>query len=424
MIHATPIDALPDPEIDLFAWRRRTMDIVLWVIVAARFVHLVLFLTTALRSSGALKTDHLIMVSPFLLLLALACAKSLPLLLRGWGLLGLGYLHVAIAFAQVGRIEGFIPLTLVNQPVLAMILMGRKSAWTAAGLSIALFGLGAALLHTGLMPPPEPMLATSGPLQAWAVWLVIFVPLFTLQDRFIALFQRLLARERQTRTHLEEGIQERSILEHALLETTERERQSVGHELHDGVCQQITGAMLHCKAMEKAACEGQVPSPKSIQAVNTMLGASLGQVHDLARGLSPGTLTAETLLPSLRELARRTRETFELDCEVEAGDLPERLEPSQATHLYRIAQEALVNAVKHGEPTRIQISLHQEGGGLMLQVCNDGRPITASDGQGMGLRIMRHRSDLLGGILAMTSDGDSGVCITCTIPLAPCEVTA
>ncbi len=420
----SPSDPLPDLQSELQSWRRRTMDIVLWVIVSARSLQVGLYLREMHLAGNTIGPQELLTMAPFLAVLSLAIFRRLPLGLRGWSILAMGYLHITLTFFQTSRIDGPAPLALISQPIFAMILMGRTSAWTAAAISVAIYGTFSSLLHLGLMPPAALTLASRGPLQSWAVWSVIFVPVFTLQDRFIALFERLLAKERRMRVRLQEESTERTFLEGALITASERERQAVGHELHDGVCQQITGAMLHCKALEKASQGGVPTEPRHFKAISAMLDDSLGQVHDLARGLSPGTLTAEALLPTLQDLARRTRETFEVDCEVLAERLPTSLDPMVATHLYRIAQEALVNAIKHGQPRRIQISLDGKWEGLTLKVCNDGRSLSDSGRQGMGLRIMRHRSELLGGTLLLTSDGQSGVCITCTIPLSPSEVTA
>ena len=407
---------LPDLETDLNHWRRRTMDIVLWTIFTVRLVHMGFFLGQLHREGIPMGAYQLGTLAPILLLLLLALARRLPVQVRGWGFIGLAYLNLGFLFLQTNRLDGQLPLGLLTAPVFAVVLLGRRSAWVAAGISTAFYGSFAALRHFNLVPPVQVSLASSGALQTWVVWAVLFAPMFVLLDLFTARFQRLLVSERRNHLRLQEEAEERLFLEKALLETSERERQAVGHELHDGVCQQITGAMLHCKALERDAVAGAVPQARSVRAISAMLDASLGQVHDLARGLSPGTITAEALLPSLRDLARRTQETFEVDCLVEADEGVGHLDPVVATHLYRIAQEAMVNAVKHGEPTCIALRLRQEAEHLLLEVHNDGGFVAGSTREGMGLRIMRHRSDLIGGDFSLDlAAGD--IRVRCAVPL-------
>jgi len=407
---------LPDLDTDLNHWRRRTMDIVLWTIFTVRLVHMGLFLRQLHREGVPIGAFQLATIAPILLLFGLALFRRLPILVRGWGFIGLAYLNLGFLFLQTNRLDGQLPLGLLTAPVFAVVLLGRRSAWVAAAISTAFYGSFAALRHFNLVPPVQGSLASSGALQTWIVWVVLFAPMFVLLDLFTARFQRLLVSERRNHLRLQEEADERLLLEKALLETSERERQAVGHELHDGVCQQITGAMLHCKALEKAAFSGAVPPVRSVRAISAMLDASLGQVHDLARGLSPGTITAEALAPSLRDLARRTQETFEVECSVEADEGLAHLEPVVATHLYCIAQEAAVNAVKHGEPSCIAMRLRQVEDGLLLEVRNDGRLALPSLREGMGLRIMRHRSDLIAGDFSLQLvDGD--IRVRCVVPL-------
>lgn len=412
----TPDDPLPHRDTDLLAWRKKALSILLWVIAGARTIQLLYIIQNGwwIAQPSAVHVKYLTLYG---LLIAVAAFQSIPHLLRGWFLLSLGYLVVTTTFWTTGAIAGQISLTLLAIPIYAAILLGRRSAWTAVALSLAAF-LGMTMaLNLGLpRRTPGPTLNPLSPTALFVSWVAILVPVTVLQDRFTALLQRLGHREKAMRLQLEAEARERTILEGALLEASERERQAVGHELHDGVCQQITGAMLHCKAVEKTIASGAAPSAGSIQAIASMLDASLGQVHDLARGLSSGSLTVEALAPSLHDLARRTRETFEVDCTVEVDAFPKGLEPLVATHLYRIAQEALVNAVKHGQPSCIQVRLRTEAGGMVLEVSNDGRMPAAASRDGMGLRIMRHRSELIGGTFTFQG-ADHDIRIRCSVPV-------
>ncbi len=412
-------DTLPDMNTDVLAWRRRVLSIVLWVIVGVRTLQFLRFLAT-LEHTPAQVTVVAVL---YVVLLLLAVFRNLPHLLRGWCVYGLGYGAVITLFLLARDIRPGVILGLTSIPINAAILCGRRSAWVATGLSATLLTTLALVKHSGLpnvLGPLRPVAnASPDPYSTLVVWLVILLPMMLLLDRFTALFQRLLANERDMRLHLEAEINERHYLEGALLETSERERQTVCHELHDGVCQQITGAMLQAKVLERTVAAGRTIAAQHLQAISVMLDGSLGQMHDLARGLSPGTLSAEALVPSLRDLARRTRETFEVACEVEAQEPLAELPPATATHLYRIAQEAVINAVKHGHPRQILVRLQSKGGQLLLEIDNDGQPLAqaAGDQEGMGLRIMRYRSELIGGTFALGLDPEQGVRVRCSVPL-------
>jgi signal transduction histidine kinase len=411
---------LPDSKQDLAAWRRRALDFVLWVVVPVRTVQLL----------------HLLLGPPvpiprFMLVVGLGCYaclvaimlfRRLPHLLRGSVLTVLAYGASYTAFSVSHRVEGSALLGLVVIPVNVAVLIGRRSAWFAAGVSGASL-LVLVLIKDYSMHHPEgwfgPLLPMPySPYQSLIIGLA-FLPMLLLQDRFTALFQRLLANEKAMRIRLQAESAERRYLEGALLEASERERQSVGHELHDGVCQEIASAMIQCKLLQESLAAGGPPQMERFLTIEAMLDGSLGQMHDLARGLSPETLTPGALVPSLRDLARRTRETFEVECQLEAGAVPGGLAPTAATHLYRIAQEAIVNAVKHGKPQRILLGLQSGGGRLTLEVSNDGRSFAAPrDYEGMGLRIMRYRSQLLGGTLELLPVHPSGLRLRCSVPQA------
>jgi signal transduction histidine kinase len=272
--------------------------------------------------------------------------------------------------------------------------------------------------------PVHPILLHPQSLDLLIPLMVVFVPALVLHDRYTALLTRLLHREQALRTHLQREAEQRTFLERALLESSERERQAVGHELHDGVCQQITAAMLHCKAMEQGvrgaagAPPERPPALSKLHTIIAILDQSLGQAHDLAQGLSPGELPADGLLPALRDLARRTRETCAITCEVDLDACPVAKDPVGVNHLYRIAQEAVANAVKHGPARWIRVRLGAGSGALVLEVDNDGRAPLAGSGNGMGLRIMRYRCGLIGASLELSPRPEGGARLRCTLPLA------
>ncbi len=413
-----PPDLTSAPNSDLLAWRRKALSILLWVVAGVRTTQFALSLI-----DGGFAQLPIVLRLFFVLLLGLilgmAVFRDLPHPLRGWVLLSLGYAALIAGFFYSRQLQAPMLLALLAIPIHAAIFLGRGSCGVASCLSVLLLVGMAFAPRFGIHPLPLGASQVGVPSDIVFGWLVTFLPVIFILDRFTGLLQRLVSTESAMRLRLQAEAEERRYLEAALMETSERERQAVGHELHDGICQQITGAMLQCKVAEQAAAMGTIPDPQHLRMISSMLDGSLGQAHDLARGLSPGTLDPGALVPSLRDLARRTRETYEVECEVQVSACPERLEPAAATHLYRIAHEAVINAVKHGEPLHILVRLSAECEQLVLEVSNDGRGLsTPSQGKdGMGLRIMRHRSDLLGGIFELISGTGKGVRVRCSVPL-------
>jgi signal transduction histidine kinase len=132
-----------------------------------------------------------------------------------------------------------------------------------------------------------------------------------------------------------------------------------------------------------------------------MVQRAMTQTRDLARGLSPVRLEAEGLTDALRELAAGTRKVFGCDCRFRCDSPVLVPDHSVAIHLYRIAQEAVSNAIKHGQARRIEIGLTAKGRSATLAVEDNGKGISRKlpKCKGMGLRIMRYRAEVIGGVV-------------------------
>jgi signal transduction histidine kinase len=149
------------------------------------------------------------------------------------------------------------------------------------------------------------------------------------------------------------------------------------------------------------------------------------QAYALSRGLHPVELKHDGLLDALRELAQRIEDTHDIRCTVTAhGDI--NLEESAiAYHLYRIAQEAIHNAVKHADSPAIHVRLAKDSEQLVLSVRDIGKgmPHDMSASQGMGLHTMRYRANMIGASFQLFGAPDEGATVTCTLPL-PANITA
>jgi len=214
--------------------------------------------------------------------------------------------------------------------------------------------------------------------------------------------------------------QERRILERQIIEISERERRRIGQDLHDGLGQHLTGIELMTQALEQKL-DGKSKSEAAQAAkISQHVRDAIRQTRALARGLSPVELDASGLMSALHELAANVRDMFRVECAFRC-DTPVLIrENTVATHLFRIAQEAVSNSIKHGKASHIEIALTASADGLVLTVADNGKgiPSDISGTAGMGLRIMRYRASVVGGTFSAERAASDGTIVTCWIPEA------
>ncbi len=211
---------------------------------------------------------------------------------------------------------------------------------------------------------------------------------------------------------------ERRRLEAEVLEISEQERRRIGQDLHDGICQQLAGLALVTHSMEEKLRKARRPEADQIARCRDEIAAIIAETRRLARGLCPVVLESEGLMAALDELARSTNQPPRLKCRFECPKATPLGDSLVATHLYRIAQEAVNNALKHSGAKTITITLSPAEEGLHLTVTDDGSglPDSFSPNTGMGLHIMQYRARLLGGTLAVRPANPRGTSVTCVIP--------
>jgi signal transduction histidine kinase len=208
-------------------------------------------------------------------------------------------------------------------------------------------------------------------------------------------------------------ITERFRLEQQILEISDKEQARIGQDVHDGLCQQLVGAAFMTNSLEHALAAENRPEAAQVRKVCQLMDEAITESRRVARGLYPVRLAAEGLAPALSELTARVAERFNIqcDCQVEAGL---DCEITTATHLYRIAQEAINNAVKHSGAKRIELLLNGSNEQFVLEVSDNGRGMekTAERRGGMGLYTMDYRARSLGATLSIKSDKD-GTTVSC-----------
>ena len=239
-----------------------------------------------------------------------------------------------------------------------------------------------------------------------------------------ALDQRV--RERTAELHeanreLSAEIAERTRLEREIIRISEREQRRIGQDLHDGLCQELTAITLMTRALSTRMSSRGAPETQRVNDVARLLNDSISRCRQIARGLHPVEMDADGLMVALRDLALRTSQT--VACSFQCNEPILMPESDMALNLYRIAQEAVNNAVKYSGATRIIVSLRRHGSALLLSIADDGRGIPARSSRprnkqlgGMGLHIMRYRARTMGATLRIQDRQPHGAEVVCLLP--------
>jgi PAS domain S-box-containing protein len=194
-------------------------------------------------------------------------------------------------------------------------------------------------------------------------------------------------------------ITERKNLEQEILDISGRERQSIGRDLHDGLGQELTGIALMLRGLASRVRERCPDAMDSVNEIVGLVNLSIESARSLARGLLPVRTETGGLAFALRELASRSRDLYGLEVNFRAEVWHElTLDETDASHLYRIAQEALTNAARHGHATRVEILLQARRNTFLLCITDDGEGFSmpTSPSSGMGLKIMKYRAGMIG----------------------------
>ena len=219
-------------------------------------------------------------------------------------------------------------------------------------------------------------------------------------------------------TGIVRDISERRRLEKEILNVSEEERRRIGQDLHDGLGQMLTGIGLLSQDLARELEEEDHDRADDVAEITEHIKEADQYARDLSHGLIPVDVEANGLTEALRRLAQNAERLFNVHCSFREVDTVLIHNNTVATHLYRIAQEAVSNAVRHGEADDIKIILASGDEQLRLQVRDDGVGVDAeaTDGSGMGVHIMNYRARIIGGTLEISSELGNGTVVTCTVP--------
>lgn len=226
----------------------------------------------------------------------------------------------------------------------------------------------------------------------------------------------LLRRQVQKQTEvIRQQLSEAEVLEREILDISNREQRRIGHDLHDGVCQQLAGIALLTSSLAEELAAGNRETAAEAERIATLLNEAIEQTRGVARGLFPVRLEEKGLLSALEELAANASELFKINCRFVASAPPAAVERGIALHLYYIVLEAVANAAKHGSPAAVIIHLEPAGDRFQIRVQDDGVGFSRPAGgrTGMGIRIMHYRARVIGANLYLQSQPGSGTTVTC-----------
>ena len=318
------------------------------------------------------------------------------------------------------------------------------SAWlTAAGIGWVDYETGSELSLFGLYAVPIFMAVWFGTWRAGlimavactAIWWVAnwsVNPFTTLWGYNVAAASRLLlfvivavassvikSKQEVDRARIE-ALERTRELEEEIVRVSEREQRRIGQDLHDGLCQHLAAIGFAAKSLADDLEQNIRPEASAAQEIEQLIKSAVIEARDIARGMFPVQMDSAGLSAALEGLADTTRRltsadvTFSDEGEVQVANV------ATAMHLYRIAQESVANAIKHGTPRRVNITLENASPVLRLRVEDDGQGFFEKGElmKGMGLRTMAYRARQIGATLSIQErDEGSGTCVCCELPL-------
>lgn len=295
---------------------------------------------------------------------------------------------------------------------LVPILLGTAWYGLRVGAPLVVFTTAISLVSDGITLNPAPI-----PLYTfWNASLRVALFLFVvwLVDSLITLHRQLEVKVAARTAELEQSIAERRRLELEVLETANRERNTFGRELHDGLGQHLVATALASQVLARNL--GATREATAAGRIVSYIEEAIARTRSLARGLLLARIEPENLAQELDELASGAS-AGDVQCRLVHGGQSIGATPMQCAQLFRIAQEAVGNALRHAGARTVNITLASDEHALCLAIEDDGRGFQSdADESGVGLRSMRYRASLVGASLSILSEDGAGTRVICRLP--------
>jgi len=320
---------------------------------------------------------------------------------------------VALVGAANVLVEPYVSMRVFyDLPVmLAVVWLGLGSGVLTAALCVFLFFAIGSVDHAEYSRPPQVFWNAA---VSFLSYLIVALAL----NAFVRIRRELEQRVRLRTAALEREGQTRAELQRELLLASGRERSAIGQDLHDGLCQHLVGTALAAQVLAGRLGARQAPEHDEAGRVVRLIEDGIAQTRHLARGLLLSSIRPERLIAELEEFAVNISRQSGVPCRFHAHGTPVAHDEQTASHLFRIAEEAVRNALRHARPRSVEITLADDGDGLTLTVTDvgEGLPPTGKSGAGVGQRIMGHRAKVIGGELAIQHLPGRGTTVCCHVP--------
>lgn len=225
---------------------------------------------------------------------------------------------------------------------------------------------------------------------------------------------------RRVFTGIIRDLTERKVLEEKILHISEEEQHRIGQDIHDDLCQQLAAIGCLAKVAHQQLVKSGLPQAEGLDEIMRLVSQANTRAREMSRGLMPVVLDSAGLMAALADLAQSTERVFRISAPFRC-ERPVKVSDNKiATQLYRIAQEAVANAIKHSRADRIEIALAKQEAEIVLSIRDNGVGIpdnVSGKSTGMGLLTMNHRARMMGGVLSVEHDDDGGTFVRCQVPI-------
>jgi two-component system sensor kinase FixL len=230
--------------------------------------------------------------------------------------------------------------------------------------------------------------------------------------------EAVLPSGRRIFTGIIRDITERKALEDKILRISEEEQARIGQDIHDDLCQQLAAIGCLAKVAQKNLTKAGSSEAQSLAEIVHLVSNANTRARETSRGLMPVVIDSGGLMAALEELAQSTARAFEVACDFHYDNPVQVNDNKVSVQLFRIAQESVSNAVKHGQAGRVDLHLARQSGNIVLTIRDNGIgiPDLPAKGTGMGLLTMSHRAQMMGGSLKIEPRTGGGTQVTCSVP--------